>query len=724
MPSVITEEQQWSDQATNTLIVNGKIYIGIDGLDPAVLANQLTLYSDRDLTPGMEIPNPQDTNESGRSVNKIWFAESQYSIAVTNSAAVVKYSELNNGDDALTVNTLTVTTATVNTLTVTTAEIATLNDIPVTDYGITLDSMAAMVAEANTSTKHDSFTIKSFHDGDDKGGGGFYRDPTRDTADHNGITVIDWRNTANLGLWTPAEQAIWFAAVGGNTGCLIRAHQFPVNALWAGVKLGGTDSTIPLQAWIDFVLSTYTQTALAPAGKYTFTTLDFTDSSGGSRATRGKIRLLGEGQLARADVFGQHTDEYGTIFESSLTTSENAFTFGNASIASAIQLENLTVVYGGTGYAVHIDFCPEFEMTKTSIRCTANGSKALFLQDVWHGVLTRCIIMPDISLTSTVAGVTFDASTFAGSLKFENCIIDKFNDCVHLLPSTNFVNITFDNTSIQKYLRYGLFVEGPVWNLALNNCYMETFETAAISPIKIAPTTANVNNFIVDGLFVLGGTIGASGGFITGPAIDLADVTTYSIKNVKYFRPWTPFLNVDANSHGVVSGINIQHDDVANLPTGPLYLFTGDANTEFSISNIDMSVSSKLVLFDPAADRVSQFDDQYTTNNAMSNGAIAFAAVSATAYDMANASPRPMVAIVTATGGGNGAIRLPRANTIKDSDIRYIMNDPASTQTVLIRNGSLNNTIYTLAVGDAAICLADNINDKWLIIPAAGSYGT
>lgn len=95
MPSLITEHQQWKDDTTSELLVNGNVYIGAVGLDPQVLANQITIYSDRALT--TPILNPQTTNSNGQTENKIWIPGDNYSIAVTNSADVVKYSELDNG---------------------------------------------------------------------------------------------------------------------------------------------------------------------------------------------------------------------------------------------------------------------------------------------------------------------------------------------------------------------------------------------------------------------------------------------------------------------------------------------------------------------------------------------------------------------------------------------------------------------------------------------------
>ncbi len=94
MVAVIDEQQQWFDEATNTPINNGFIYIGARNGDPRTAIN---IYSDRELT--TPLANPQRTDETGRSVNKIWIGD-RYSIEVSNSADVQKYIELDNGETA------------------------------------------------------------------------------------------------------------------------------------------------------------------------------------------------------------------------------------------------------------------------------------------------------------------------------------------------------------------------------------------------------------------------------------------------------------------------------------------------------------------------------------------------------------------------------------------------------------------------------------------------
>lgn len=112
MSSTIDENQQFIDPLTSTPIVNGYIYIGANGLDAEL--NAITIYSDRDLT--TPLSNPQRTDSSGRSVNKIW-VPGRYSMKVTDSADVQKLNDLDLGELAATGTTLLTNVQGTNTIT-------------------------------------------------------------------------------------------------------------------------------------------------------------------------------------------------------------------------------------------------------------------------------------------------------------------------------------------------------------------------------------------------------------------------------------------------------------------------------------------------------------------------------------------------------------------------------------------------------------------------------
>jgi len=95
MPSIISEHEQHVDSGGKP-IVNGTIHIGARNTDPTLLANKITIYSDRALT--TPLANPQATDAEGRSVNKIW-VPGRYSIVVQDSESAQQYSELDAGEN-------------------------------------------------------------------------------------------------------------------------------------------------------------------------------------------------------------------------------------------------------------------------------------------------------------------------------------------------------------------------------------------------------------------------------------------------------------------------------------------------------------------------------------------------------------------------------------------------------------------------------------------------
>ncbi len=74
--------------------VGGKIYIGVVDLEP--VANPQNIFSDREMTVGNQLSNPQTIGDDGRSANKIW-TDGKYSKRVDDSDAVQIYQELDNG---------------------------------------------------------------------------------------------------------------------------------------------------------------------------------------------------------------------------------------------------------------------------------------------------------------------------------------------------------------------------------------------------------------------------------------------------------------------------------------------------------------------------------------------------------------------------------------------------------------------------------------------------
>lgn len=100
MAAFLDENTQFQD-VDGKPIVNGKLYIGIKGLDP--ILNPEPIFSDRALT--VALANPQTLGSLGRSANKIWIA-GEYSLRVDNTNNVQKLIDLDAGATATTGTTI------------------------------------------------------------------------------------------------------------------------------------------------------------------------------------------------------------------------------------------------------------------------------------------------------------------------------------------------------------------------------------------------------------------------------------------------------------------------------------------------------------------------------------------------------------------------------------------------------------------------------------------
>lgn len=157
MSSVIDENTQFIDPLTSTPILNGYIYIGANGLD-AVL-NPITIYSDRDLT--IPLSNPQRTDSSGRSVNKIW-VPGRYSMKVTDSGGIQKLNDLDLGELANTGTTLLTNVQGADTITAEgSPTITTLTDGQLYVFTTILANTGAVTLQIDSTT---AYPVKKNHD--------------------------------------------------------------------------------------------------------------------------------------------------------------------------------------------------------------------------------------------------------------------------------------------------------------------------------------------------------------------------------------------------------------------------------------------------------------------------------------------------------------------------------------------------------------------------------
>ena len=82
------------------------------------------------------------------------------------------------------------------------------------------------------------------------GGGTLVWDASKPKSEHNGFTVIDPDNTADLLTWDATEQEIWFTPAASGTGCWVRADT-ELTVEMAGAKHYPVSSSRAMQAALD-----------------------------------------------------------------------------------------------------------------------------------------------------------------------------------------------------------------------------------------------------------------------------------------------------------------------------------------------------------------------------------------------------------------------------------------------------------------------------------------
>lgn len=121
---------------------------------------------------------------------------------------------------------------------------------------------------------------QGFHSAGDGGGGTFYYSASEDRANHDGGTIIDPTNAADLATWDASAKTTWFTA-GAGSGCWKRVYTDLLNVKWFGGKGDGAeDDTKSVQETID------NGNTFLPDGNYLVTGLTFPSD----RVIRGQSR--------------------------------------------------------------------------------------------------------------------------------------------------------------------------------------------------------------------------------------------------------------------------------------------------------------------------------------------------------------------------------------------------------------------------------------------------
>lgn len=500
-----------------------------------------------------------------------------------------------------------------------------------------------------------------------------------------------------------------------------------------GVVPDDVTTTATAQAAIDALLETGEQFARLPAGNFIFSQIRLFNSSGGDRAQRGKFTLRGAGSLGHTEVRDgtANGDFYGTRIEiqGDDAADDGILLASGDTTQRRCGLEDLTVIYGGTGYAIDARYVPFLELRNVSVRITAAGSKAINIEDCWGGLLDRFIAIVDKDITSTVHGLRFSATLFSGNFKIRDSIVDRFDNSIWIEGANSFANFVLENTLMQKFQSYGLLCEAPIQNLVLRDEYMEA-NTAPPNYVKISPASGNVVNFEVDGGLFLGGVTASS--WITGPVIDLENVKQAKLSRVRFLNPWGPLVHLRDDCVLCLDGVDASHAGASNLPTGPTYMITAASGfyPKVEMRRSTITDNAKLAWADETAIALSRLDGHGLNPRAgFSRGLLPVTIGLGSAFSISTETVRPMSVLVSATAGAAGAapvaVRLLPAtsSSVEPGTETIVFNSASSTQDVLIRNGPDNTTIATVQPGEVATCYADPDNDQWIVSVSTFSVG-
>lgn len=119
------------------------------------------------------------------------------------------------------------------------SDVITTDDV--TTIGSNLSSVNTMADLLIASVPQTNIKLLGFHTAGDGGGGEFFYDATALRTTHDGATIIDPGNPANLAIWDATARTAWFTA-GTGLGCWIRIYSGKVDVAWGGATVDQTDT--------------------------------------------------------------------------------------------------------------------------------------------------------------------------------------------------------------------------------------------------------------------------------------------------------------------------------------------------------------------------------------------------------------------------------------------------------------------------------------------------
>ena len=242
------------------------------------------------------------------------------------------------------------------------------------------------------------YKLLGFHTVGDYGGGEYYYDSTCPVVNHNGVTVIDPNNNADLTNFNLEQQQQWITPASGvSLGCFrlvpgngLRPEQAGSIGDYVFNGHTGTDNSVVLQNYVNVVAINGTEIKLSPGRIYLTDTLSFSPFTNDQYpAGTGRVSIVGEAMgIATGDIEPQGS---GFAHKNGITGPVMDFT-GNFTVTApggsgrGINLQRLIVIGGNASTdAVYIENCNGQVSLKDYIFRIRNGSShGLTLKTSWE----------------------------------------------------------------------------------------------------------------------------------------------------------------------------------------------------------------------------------------------------------------------------------------------------------------------------------------------------
>ena len=375
------------------------------------------------------------------------------------------------------------------------------------------DTMSDLIGSSQLTGTAKS--VLGFHYPGDGGGGDFYYDASVNKNTHNGITVIDPDNAADLATWGTSDQATWFTA-GSGTGCWIREYNLfiALELRWSGAKGDDSaDDTAPILNSMGLA-KTRTSALHCSAGTYRFDqTLAGSPALGLylSLTSSESIKFTGDGvgvtifKNMSDTAAGLHIAGGNGVIIDGFTIDNNESTGpafdspGQYAKVSNMHIEN----QGGTStYAMNIDGSTNASFTNINFKSCTNGIH------IGENNPTNYVTLTAISIEVT-SGQMLRCNT-GSNIRFFGLYMEPHNSSGNIkrfIELVGCVNVDFYTISAEpsgpriltdaEYIQIGATNDNiNFWGGRINH------QSATASKVFIRCLGSNIRGVSVEGMFV------------------------------------------------------------------------------------------------------------------------------------------------------------------------------------------------------------------------------